>query len=45
MKKSQHMLAWLSKIVLAQNFAQLAEAAKKHSKAQHMPEKSVMNMI
>jgi hypothetical protein len=29
MKKSQHMLTWLSKIVLAQ----LAEAAKKHSKA------------
>jgi hypothetical protein len=35
MKKSQNMLAWLNKTVLAQHFSQFyfAEAGKRHSKA------------
>ncbi len=39
------MPVWLSKMVLASISAQSAEVGKRHSKAVHMPEKSVINMI
>jgi hypothetical protein len=40
------MLVWLRKMVsLLVIFAQSAEAGKKHSKAVHLLEKSVINMI
>jgi hypothetical protein len=33
MKKCETMPVWLSKMVLAQHFAEFAEAGKRHSKA------------
>jgi hypothetical protein len=45
MKRSQNMPTWLRRMVLANIFAQFAEAGKSHSKAKHLLEKSVINMI
>jgi len=45
MKRSQNMPTWLRRMVLANIFAQFAEAGKRHSKAKHLLKKSVINMI
>jgi hypothetical protein len=45
MKRSQNMPTWLRRMVLANIFAQFAEAGIRHSKAKHLLEKSVMSLI
>jgi hypothetical protein len=45
MKKSQNMPVWLSKMVLPSILAHFAEACKRHSKVEHLPEKSVIKMM
>jgi hypothetical protein len=44
MKKSQNMLVWLNKMVLAQHFSTFAKAGTQHSKASHLIEKSKIDI-
>jgi hypothetical protein len=45
MEKSQNMPVWLSKMGLPLHVSTLAKVGKRPSKAVHLQEKSVINMI
>jgi hypothetical protein len=45
MKESQQCEFGLAKWFCPTTFAQLADAGERHSKALHLPEKSIINMI